>query len=152
MASKIKQIEELMSLLEKSDLNELEMADGEFSVRLSKGGAMVAMQPMQQAAPTPAPAPVPVLPAAGEAAPAAPEASGYQLKSPMVGTFYRKPSPDAANYVEVGAAVNVGDTLCIIEAMKIMNQIEADKSGTVKAILLEDGAPVEFDQPLFIIE
>lgn len=155
MANKVKQIEELMALLEQhKDLNELEITDGDFSVRLSKAPAMAAMQAMPQMPMMPQAA----APAAQAAPAAAPEAAapaveaGHQLKSPMVGTFYRKPSPDAVNYVEVGSSVKVGDTLCIIEAMKIMNQIESDTAGTVKAILLDDGSPVEFDQPLFIIE
>lgn len=94
-----------------------------------------------------------VAPAAAEAAPAAAaEISGHIVRSPMVGTFYRTPSPDAKAFIEVGQKVNVGDTLCIVEAMKMMNQIEADKSGTVKAILVESGQPVEFDEPLVVIE
>ena len=85
-------------------------------------------------------------------APAAAEISGHIVRSPMVGTFYRTPSPDAKAFIEIGQKVNVGDTLCIVEAMKMMNQIEADKSGTVKAILVESGQPVEFDEPLVVIE
>ncbi|CCJ72848.1 Biotin carboxyl carrier protein of acetyl-CoA carboxylase [Cronobacter condimenti 1330] len=114
---------------------------------------------MQQAYAAPMMQPQPALsnavaPAAAPAmeAPAAAEVSGHIVRSPMVGTFYRTPSPDAKAFVEVGQKVNVGDTLCIVEAMKMMNQIEADKAGTVKAILVESGQPVEFDEPLVVIE
>ena len=112
---------------------------------------------MQQAYAAPAPQPAlatAVAPAAAPAieAPAAAELSGHIVRSPMVGTFYRTPSPDAKAFVEVGQKVNIGDTLCIVEAMKMMNQIEADKAGVVKAILVESGQPVEFDEPLFVIE
>ncbi|MEC7431698.1 MAG: acetyl-CoA carboxylase biotin carboxyl carrier protein, partial [Pseudomonadota bacterium] len=104
--------------------------------------------PAPQAAPAPAPA-AEAAPAAESSAPAAP--SGHAVKSPMVGTFYRAPSPTASSFVEVGQKVNVGDVICIVEAMKMMNQIEADKAGTVTEILVENGQPVEFDQPLVVI-
>lgn len=110
---------------------------------------------MQQAYAAPVQQPAlsaPVAPAAEAAPAAAAEISGHIVRSPMVGTFYRTPSPDAKAFIEVGQKVNVGDTLCIVEAMKMMNQIEADKSGTVKAILVESGQPVEFDEPLVVIE
>ncbi|CCN35944.1 Biotin carboxyl carrier protein of acetyl-CoA carboxylase [Vibrio nigripulchritudo MADA3029] len=153
----IRKIKKLIELVEESGIAELEISEGEESVRISRSGpAPVAAAPIQYAA-----APAPVAAAAPAAAPApaaaaeAPEASvpaGHQVLSPMVGTFYRSPSPDAKSFVEVGQSVNAGDTLCIVEAMKMMNQIEADKSGVVTAILVEDGQPVEFDQPLVVIE
>lgn len=144
----IRKIKKLIELLEESGINELEITEGEESVRISRGG------PVQQYAPvhyTAAPAPAPA-PAAAPAAPAAPVVTGYQLRSPMVGTFYRAASPTSKNFAEVGQSVKVGDTLCIVEAMKMMNQIQSDKAGTITAILVENGEPVEFDQPLFVIE
>ncbi|MCG9650503.1 acetyl-CoA carboxylase biotin carboxyl carrier protein [Vibrio brasiliensis] len=152
----IRKIKKLIELVEESGIAELEISEGEESVRISRNGT-AAPAPVQYAA---APAPVAaVAPAAAAApAPAATEAAapavpaGHQVLSPMVGTFYRSPSPDAKSFVEVGQTVNAGDTLCIVEAMKMMNQIEADKSGVVTAILVEDGQPVEFDQPLVVIE
>ncbi|EGA66735.1 acetyl-CoA carboxylase biotin carboxyl carrier protein [Vibrio brasiliensis] len=152
----IRKIKKLIELVEESGIAELEISEGEESVRISRNGT-AAPAPVQYAA---APAPVAaVAPAATAApAPAATEAAapavpaGHQVLSPMVGTFYRSPSPDAKSFVEVGQTVNAGDTLCIVEAMKMMNQIEADKSGVVTAILVEDGQPVEFDQPLVVIE
>ncbi|MCF2922074.1 acetyl-CoA carboxylase biotin carboxyl carrier protein [Pseudoalteromonas sp. APAL1] len=153
----IRKIKKLIELVEESGIAELEITEGEESVRINRNNmsAAPAMQyaPQQYAAPAPAPAapaPAAEAPAAADAAPAAP--TGHQVKSPMVGSFYSAASPEAAPYVEVGSKVNVGDTLCIVEAMKMMNQIESDKAGTVKAILVENGEPVEFDQPLFIIE
>ncbi len=150
----IRKIKKLIELVEESGIAELEISEGEESVRISRSGPAVAPAPVHYAA---APAPVaaapvaaaPVAPAA-EAAPAVP--AGHQVLSPMVGTFYRSPSPDAKAFVEVGQSVKAGETLCIVEAMKMMNQIEADKSGVVTAILVEDGQPVEFDQPLVVIE
>lgn len=148
MAIDLKKIKELMSLLsEHESMSELEVTDGDHSIRLSK--AVVSSQVVVPAAPAPvAAAPAPVV----AAAPAEPVCSGHVVKSPMVGTYYGAPAPGAKNFVEVGQSVSVGDTLCIIEAMKMMNQIEADKAGVVKAILLDDGMPVEYDQPLVIIE
>ncbi|WP_440054260.1 acetyl-CoA carboxylase biotin carboxyl carrier protein [Pseudoalteromonas sp. T1lg65] len=149
----IRKIKKLIELVEESGIAELEITEGEESVRINRhSNAPVYAQPQHFAAPAPvAPAAAPAAPVAEEAAaPAAP--TGHQVKSPMVGTFYAASSPTASNYVEVGSKVNVGDTLCIVEAMKMMNQIEADKAGVVKAILVENGEPVEFDQPLFIIE
>ncbi|MGK9175186.1 acetyl-CoA carboxylase biotin carboxyl carrier protein [Yokenella regensburgei] len=154
----IDKIRKLIELVEKSGISELEISEGEESVRISRATAGPSYPMMQQAyaAPAPqqpalsdaiAPATTPVM-----EAPEAPEIKGHVVRSPMVGTFYRTPSPDAKAFCEVGQKVNVGDTLCIVEAMKMMNQIEADKAGVVKAILAESGQPVEFDEPLVIIE
>lgn len=148
----IRKVKKLIELLEESGIAEIEINEGEESVRISRygQGAHAAPAPIQYAA-----APV----AAAEApAPAAPEAagdsvpSGHVVNSPMVGTFYTAPSPGAKDFSKVGDSVSEGDTICIIEAMKILNQIEADKSGTIKAILVENGQPVEFGQPLIVIE
>ncbi|OOF20984.1 MULTISPECIES: acetyl-CoA carboxylase biotin carboxyl carrier protein [unclassified Salinivibrio] len=151
----IRKIKKLIELVEESGIAELEISEGEESVRISRSSpAAPQFAAPQYAMPAPAPA-APAAPAAEApaAAPAsAPEPTGHQVLSPMVGTFYRAPSPDAAPFVEVGSQVNAGDALCIVEAMKMMNQIQADKSGVVKAILCEDGQPVEFDEPLVIIE
>ncbi|MGY5451852.1 acetyl-CoA carboxylase biotin carboxyl carrier protein [Agarivorans sp. MS3-6] len=145
----IRKIKKLIELVEESGVAELEITEGEESVRISRNftGAATVYSPAPVAAP--AAAPVAGAPAAVEAAPAA---TGHQLLSPMVGTFYRSSSPEAQPFVKEGQQVNVGDTLCIIEAMKMMNQIDADKAGVVKAILVDDGDAVEFDEPLFIIE
>ena len=151
----IRKIKKLIELLEESGIEELEIQEGEESVRISRGGRQAApapqyppqYPPQYMAAPAPAPAP------AAESAPAPRDdtPSGHLVRSPMVGTFYRSPSPGAAAFVEVGQKVKAGEVLCIVEAMKMMNQIEADKSGTIDAIMVEDGEPVEFDQPLFSI-
>ena len=150
----IRKIKKLIELVEESGIAELEITEGEESVRINRhSSAPIAAAPVQYAAAPAAPvaAPAPAAPAATEAsAPAA--VSGHQVKSPMVGTFYRASSPEAPSYVEVGDTVSVGDTLCIVEAMKMMNQIEADKAGVVKAILVENEEAIEFDQPLFVIE
>ncbi|GKX37054.1 acetyl-CoA carboxylase biotin carboxyl carrier protein subunit [Pectobacterium carotovorum subsp. carotovorum] len=153
----IRKIKKLIELVEESGIAELEISEGEESVRISRAPAAVNYPMMQQAYATPMMQQQPALAAAVAPAPveapAAPAAiSGHIVRSPMVGTFYRTPSPDAKAFVEVGQRVNVGDTLCIVEAMKMMNQIEADKAGVVKAILLESGQPVEFDEPLIVIE
>jgi acetyl-CoA carboxylase biotin carboxyl carrier protein len=149
----IRKIKKLIELVEESGIAELEIAEGEESVRISRSGTPAPAAPIQYAAPAPAPAAPVAAPAPAEAAPVAPaEPAGHKVLSPMVGTFYRSPSPDAKSFVEIGQTVNAGDTLCIVEAMKMMNQIEADKSGVVTAILVEDGQPVEFDQPLVVIE
>ncbi len=158
----IRKIKKLIELVEESGIAELEISEGEESVRISRSPANMApmmqqayaapmFQPQMQQQPALANA---VAPAAAPAAaePAKAEISGHIVRSPMVGTFYRTPSPDAKAFCEVGQKVNVGDTLCIVEAMKMMNQIEADKSGVVKAILVESGQPVEFDEPLVVIE
>ncbi|MEH2920767.1 acetyl-CoA carboxylase biotin carboxyl carrier protein [Samsonia erythrinae] len=153
----IRKIKKLIELVEESGIAELEISEGEESVRISRAPAAANYPMMQQAYATPMMQQQPALaaavaPAPAEA-PAAPAAvSGHIVRSPMVGTFYRTPSPDAKAFVEVGQQVNVGDTLCIVEAMKMMNQIEADKAGVVKAILVESGQPVEFDEPLVVIE
>ncbi len=149
----LRKIKKLIDLLEESNLAELEIKEGEEVVRLSrvpKGGVTVAAAPMAvQAAPAPAPAP------AAPAAEAAPVANalpaGHVVKAPMVGTFYASASPGAAAFVKVGQQVKAGETLGIIEAMKMFNQIEADVAGTVQAILVDNGQPVEFDQPMFVI-
>ncbi|HAS1465336.1 TPA: acetyl-CoA carboxylase biotin carboxyl carrier protein [Enterobacter hormaechei] len=152
----IRKIKKLVELVEESGISELEISEGEESVRISRAAPAASFPVMQQAYAAPVQQPAlsaAVAPAAAEAAPAAAtEISGHIVRSPMVGTFYRTPSPDAKAFIEVGQKVNVGDTLCIVEAMKMMNQIEADKSGTVKAILVESGQPVEFDEPLVVIE
>jgi acetyl-CoA carboxylase biotin carboxyl carrier protein len=146
----IRKIKKLIELLEESNIGELEIREGEESVRISRNGVMpmgYAAQPMTYAA---APAPAPA--AAAPAEPAKPAAlTGHIVRSPMVGTFYRAPSPDSPAFAEVGKAVKVGDVLCIVEAMKMMNQIESDKAGVIQAVLVEEGAPVEFDQPMFTI-
>ncbi|EJG1535269.1 acetyl-CoA carboxylase biotin carboxyl carrier protein [Vibrio parahaemolyticus] len=150
----IRKIKKLIELVEESGIAELEISEGEESVRISRHGTAAPAPVHYAAAPLAAPAPVaaPVADAPAAEAPAAAVPAGHQVLSPMVGTFYRSPSPDAKSFVEVGQKVNAGDTLCIVEAMKMMNQIEADKSGVVTAILVEDGQPVEFDQPLVVIE
>lgn len=153
----IRKIKKLIELVEESGIAELEITEGEESVRINRNNMSAGPAYAPQYAPQYAPAPAPAAPAApaasAEAAPAAPAGpTGHQVLSPMVGSFYAAASPEAPAYVEVGSQVKVGDTLCIIEAMKMMNQIESDKAGTVKAILVENGEPVEFDQPLFIIE
>jgi len=145
----IRKVKKLIELLEESGIAEIEIHEGEESVRISRNSANVtapvAAAPVAVAAPAAA-APVAAAPAAEE------KIEGHVLNSPMVGSFYRSPSPGAAAFVDVGSKVNVGDTLCIIEAMKLLNQIEADKAGTIKAILVENGQPVEYNQPLFVIE
>lgn len=152
----IRKIKKLIELVEESGISELEISEGEESVRISRAAPAQAYPMMPQAYAMPAqpqPALATAVAAAPAEAPAAPAAmSGHIVRSPMVGTFYRTPSPDAKSFIEVGQKVNAGDTLCIVEAMKMMNQIEADKSGVVKAILVENGQPVEFDEPLVVIE
>ncbi|TQI82484.1 biotin carboxyl carrier protein [Serratia fonticola] len=152
----IRKIKKLIELVEESGISELEISEGEESVRISRAAPAQAYPMMQQYAMPAQQQPAltaAVAPAAAAETPAAPAAmSGHVVRSPMVGTFYRTPSPDAKAFVEVGQKVNAGDTLCIVEAMKMMNQIEADKSGVVKAILVENGQPVEYDEPLVVIE
>ncbi|CZF85281.1 Biotin carboxyl carrier protein of acetyl-CoA carboxylase [Grimontia celer] len=152
----IRKIKKLIELVEESGIAELEISEGEESVRISRATAPVATQVYAAPAAAPAPVAAPAAPAAAapvaEAPAAEAEVPGHKVLSPMVGTFYRSPSPEAKSFVEVGQSVNVGDTLCIVEAMKMMNQIQADKAGVVKAILCEDGQAVEFDQALVIIE
>ncbi|MGD8174580.1 acetyl-CoA carboxylase biotin carboxyl carrier protein [Marinimicrobium sp. ARAG 43.8] len=151
----IRKIKKLIELLEESDIGELEIKEGEESVRISRNNPnatyyTAAPAPAAPAAPV---APTPAAPAADNGSEPAPAANhnGHVVKSPMVGTFYRAPSPGSPSFVEVGQHVKVGDVICIVEAMKMMNQIEADKAGVVEAILVEDGEPVEFDQPLVTI-
>lgn len=152
----IRKIKKLIELLEESDLAEIEVQEGEGSVRISRYGKQVPMAaPMiAQAAPAPVAAPAPAAAPAAEApsagGPAIPP--GHAITSPIVGSFYRAPAPGAPPFVEVGQRVSVGDTLCLIEAMKMLNQIESDKDGVVAAILVENGQPVEYGQPIFIIQ
>jgi acetyl-CoA carboxylase biotin carboxyl carrier protein len=148
----IRKVKKLIELLEQSNINELEINEGDESVRISRGGTAVTYA----AAPAPAPvvaAPAPVASAAAAetAAPESEEIKGHVVKSPMVGTFYASPAPGSPAFVSVGQTVAAGDVICIIEAMKMMNQIEADKAGTIDAILIEDGEAVEFDQPIVTI-
>ncbi len=150
----IRKIKKLIELLHDTDVAEIEISEGEESVRITRNGPnqVMVQSPVQspvqsaQVISTPASTSTPAATTATDSTP-----RGQQLKSPMVGTFYRSPSPDSAAFVEVGSEVKVGDTLCIVEAMKMMNQIEADVAGKVLAILVEDGDPVEFDQPLVVI-
>ena len=155
----IRKIKKLIELVEESGIMELEISEGEESVRINRGSPASVQYTVPMAAPAPvasasAPAAVPTTaaPAATVAAPVAEDVSGHKIRSPMVGTFYRSPSPEAKAFVEVGQSVKVGDALCIVEAMKMMNRTEADKAGVVKAILVNDGDPVEFDEPLIVIE
>ncbi|BEE08148.1 acetyl-CoA carboxylase biotin carboxyl carrier protein [Aeromonas dhakensis] len=154
MLMDIRKIKKLIELVEESGIAELEISEGEESVRISRnfsGQVTAAPQMIMPQVAAPVAAPVAAAPAA--AAPAADATpAGHLMRSPMVGSFYRSSSPEAKPFVEVGQHVNVGDTLCIVEAMKMMNQIESDKAGVIKAILVENGQAVEFDEPLFIIE
>ena len=149
----IRKVKKLIELLEESGIAEIEIHEGEESVRISRASAAgpIAAAPVA-VAPPPTPTPAAVAEAAAPAPEVAEEITGHTVKSPMVGTFYRAPSPGAKPFVETGQQVAVGDTLCIIEAMKLLNQIEADRAGTIKAILGENGQPVEYGQPLFVIE
>lgn len=156
----IRKIKKLIEMIGESDIAEIEVREGEETIRITRHNANppapqyvmqapmaggIAYAPQQQAAPAPA-----ADPGQGEAQ--AEQITGHIVRSPMVGTFYRSPTPGAKSFVEVGQRVEAGDTLCIIEAMKILNQIEADKSGTVAKVLVENAQPVEYNQPLFIIE
>ena len=145
----LRKLKKLIDLVQESGIAELEITEGEEKVKIVKGGP-VSMMPAPASAMAP-PAESRPAPAAAPAAEAETGQEGHVVKAPMVGTFYRSPSPDAKVFVEVGQAVKEGDTICIIEAMKLMNEIEADASGTVKAILVENGQPVEYGQPLFIL-
>ena len=151
----IRKIKKLIELIEESEISELEIIEGEESVRINR------YSPAPTVAAVPATAPATMQATAGtttvgtkkeKTGGAEEKLTGHVVKSPMVGTFYRSASPGSKSFVEVGQTVNSGDTLCIIEAMKILNQIEADKSGTITQILVEDAQPVEYDQPLFVIE
>src|SRR5690349_5582543 len=154
----LRKLKKLIDLVQESGIGEIEITEGEEKVRISRqspGGAPVLMAAPNMPAMNYAAAPMTGGPSAGSAPPAAvapAEPKGHQLKSPMVGTFYRAPSPGAPPFVEIGQQVTKGQTLCIIEAMKLLNEIESDASGTVKAILVENGQPVEYGQPLFTIE
>ena len=148
----LRKLKKLIDLVQESGIGEIEITEGEEKVRISRHSSAPAapmimaspgLQPVVVGAPGPAPALAPAAP---------PQPSGHTLKSPMVGTFYRAPSPGSPPFVEIGQAVSKGQTLCIIEAMKLLNEIESDVSGTVKAILVENGQPVEYGQPLFLIE
>ena len=145
----LSKLKTLIELVSESSVSELEITEAEGKIRIVKGGAAPAAAPayvpppvLQAAAPAPAPAP--------QDAP--PQESGFVVKAPMVGTFYRASSPGSSPFIEVGQSVKEGDTLCIIEAMKILNEIECEKSGTVTKVLVENGQPVEYGQPLFVIE
>lgn len=151
----LRKLKKLIDLVEESGISELELTEGEEKVRISRNTPMqgvhfaqpymqtVPIQQSQQAAPS--------TQAVVAATPTAPEIEGHIVKSPMVGTFYRSPSPDANSFVDVGSSVAVGDTICIIEAMKLLNEVESDHAGVIKAILVENGQPVEYGEPLFII-
>ncbi|MGH1487612.1 MAG: acetyl-CoA carboxylase biotin carboxyl carrier protein [Cellvibrionaceae bacterium] len=154
----IRKVKKLIELLEESDIGEIEIKEGEESVRISRGSQTSAPIMQPQYAPAPAhmappsaPAPTPAAPGNDPAGEKSESLSGHIIKSPMVGTFYRSPSPGSPSFIEVGKHVKAGDVICIVEAMKMMNQIEADKAGVIEAILVEDGEPVEFDQPLVTI-
>ena len=147
----IRKVKKLIELLEESNIAEIEIHEGEESVRISRMSTTLPAQAVVQAAPAVAAAPAGAAPQ--EAAAAEPAThEGHAVTSPMVGTFYEAASPGAKPFVRVGQQVNVGDTLCIVEAMKMLNQIEADKAGTVTAMLIENGQPVEFGQTLFVID
>ena len=150
----IRKVKKLIELLEASDIAEIEIKEGEEAVRISRAPTGPYITPQYMVAPAPAAAPVPAAATTAEVPPQAGSTESYKgdpVKSPMVGTCYRAPSPTSAPFVEVGQQVKATDIICIIEAMKMMNQIEAGKAGTIEAILVEDGEPVEFDQPLVII-
>lgn len=144
----VRKIKTLIELINSSDIAEIEIKEGEESVRISRNSSVPA--PVYTAAPT-ATAPAQAAPVAAEPA-SAPAVAGETIESPMVGTFYRASSPTSKAFVEIGQKVSVGDTLCIIEAMKMLNQIESDKSGTITQVLVENGQPIEFGQPLFVVE
>ena len=152
----LRKLKTLIDLVAESDISELEVTEGEGKVRIVKSQPQYTMampqQMMQQAPTMAAPAVAAAAPAAAAETLAAPVDAGHKVTSPMVGTFYRAPSPGASNFVEIGSTVKEGQTICIIEAMKLLNEIECDKSGVVKAIWVENGQPVEFGQALFIIE
>jgi acetyl-CoA carboxylase biotin carboxyl carrier protein len=157
----LRKLKTLIDLVAESDISELEITEGEGKVRIVKGStpmpqgymqAPMQMQPMPMQPMQHAPAPAPAAAAAPVAEPTPPADTGHVVKSPMVGTFYRSANPNSPPFAEVGTQVKEGQTLCIVEAMKLMNEIESDKVGTVKAVLVENGQPVEYGQPLFVIE
>ncbi len=145
----IRKVKKLIELLETSDIAEIEIKEGEEAVRISRSSRVMTTVVAPATAPAAAPAPSPVAAAEEKLAPQT--TSGHVVSSPMVGTFYRSPSPSSPPFVEIGTHVKAGDVVCIIEAMKMMNQIEAEKAGIIEAILVNDGEPVEFDQPLVTI-
>jgi acetyl-CoA carboxylase biotin carboxyl carrier protein len=149
----IRKVKKLIELLEESGIDELEIREGEESVRISRHSKQPTYaQPMYAQAPAPAPvAAAPVAAAVAEVVASAPKLNGQVARSPMVGTFYRTPGPASPAFVEIGQSVKKGDILCIVEAMKMMNHIEAETSGVIESILVENGQPVEYDQPLFTI-
>jgi acetyl-CoA carboxylase biotin carboxyl carrier protein len=149
----IRKVKKLIELLEESGIAEIEISEGEESVRISRHphGQVPQVTVTPQSAPAPA-GPAPIEPAAEPTDAASAIPTGHRVEAPMVGTFYASPNPGSKPFVEIGSAVNAGDTLCIIEAMKMMNQIEAEVGGRVVGILAENGAPVEFGQVLFVIE
>ena len=144
----LRKLKKLIDLVQEWGISELEVTEGEEKVKIVKSGVAA----LAYAAPAPAPVPVPAAAPAPEVTAAAPVIPGHVVKSPMVGTFYRSPSPGAKHFIEVGDTVKSGDTICIIEAMKLLNEIECDKDGIVKAILVENGQPVEYGEPLVIID
>jgi acetyl-CoA carboxylase biotin carboxyl carrier protein len=152
----LRKLKKLIDLVQESGIGEIEITEGEEKVRISRqlapGPAVMMAPQMQPMAYGAASGPSANSQAPAQAEPAAPEPKGHQLKSPMVGTFYRAPSPGAPSFAEIGQSVTKGQTLCIIEAMKLLNEIESDATGTIKAILVENGQPVEYGQPLFLIE
>ena len=149
----LRKLKKLIDLVQESGIGELEITEGEEKVRISRAGntvqTAVMTMPQGQTMVAAAPASAAAAPAAAPETPAEPE--GHEVKSPMVGTFYRSPAPGAKPFVEIGQSVNAGDTLCIIEAMKLLNEIEADQGGVIKTVLVENGQPVEYGQPLFLI-
>jgi acetyl-CoA carboxylase biotin carboxyl carrier protein len=150
----LRKLKKLIDLVQESGIAELEITEGEEKVKIVKGGVVMAAPAVMAPAAAPAAGARPAAPLAAAAAapePAAPAVEGHVVKAPMVGTFYRSPSPDAKAFVEVGQQIKEGDVICIIEAMKLMNEIDSDAAGTVKAILVENGQPVEYGQPLFIL-
>jgi len=149
----IRKVKKLIELLDESGIAEIEIIEGEESVRISRHATGVAAAPLAvAAAPVAAAAPAPVAAPVASAAAAEPEEEGYAVKAPMVGTFYSSPSPGSPMFVQIGDRVNEGDTLCIVEAMKMMNQIDADVSGAIKSIRVQNGDPVEYGQILFVID
>ena len=149
----LRKLKKLIDLVQESGIAELEITEGEEKVKIVRGGvvSVSAAAPPSAAVPAAYPLPAPAAPTAAPAVEAPAGQEGHVVKAPMVGTFYRSPSPDAKPFVEVGQTVKEGETICIIEAMKLMNEIEADAGGVVKAILVENGQPVEYGQPLFIL-
>jgi acetyl-CoA carboxylase biotin carboxyl carrier protein len=152
----VRKIKKLIEMVDNSSIAEIEIIDGDNSIRVSRTSSIIAAAPVAPIAAAPAvaaiAAPIATAPAAAEIAAPSDEVTGHKIESPMVGTFYRASSPSSKAFVEIGSAVAEGDTICIIEAMKMLNQIESDKAGIVKAILADNEQPVEFGQPLFIIE